>query len=58
MGILADFNLHSCQVSRNDRDSPGVLGHVPDDSTNVLEFSHKPLKLGVANYDGICSPKE
>ena len=34
--------LHSCQVSRNGRDSPRTLAHVPDDSTNVPEFSHKP----------------
>ena len=36
---------HSCQVSRNGRDNPGILAHVPDVSrlpqnvTNVLEFS-------------------
>ena len=50
--IIWFLHYHSCQLSRNVRDSPGILTEV---SADVPEFSQI---LAWSQNDGICSLKE
>ena len=44
---------HSCQPSRNGRDSPGILGLVPVESHNVPEFMHRYLAHALQLANGL-----